>query len=91
MCTDIVNNHSENFSKAGTLISEIKPMISKIEQCYVTSSDTLNQSQEQHVQQLQKIQRAMENQPKSEPPVFDYAQITAHLLIPEPRLSQPWP
>ena len=91
VCKDIMNNHSENFSKASTLISEIKPMISKIEQCYVTSSDTLNQSQEQHVQQLQKIQRAMENQPKSEPPVFDYAQIAAHLLIPEPRLSQPWP
>ena len=79
---DIMNKHSENFSKASTLISEIKPMISKIEQCYVTSSDTLNQSQEQHAQQLQEIQRAMENQPKSESPVLDYAKIAAHLPQP---------
>ena len=79
---DIMNKHSENFSKASTLISEIKPLISKIEHCYVTSSDTLNQSQEQHVQQLQEIQRAMGNQPKSEPPVLDYAEIAAHLPQP---------
>ena len=81
---DIMNSHSENFSKASTLISEIKPLISKIEHCYVTSSDNLNQSQEQHVQQLQEIQRAMENQPKPEPPVLDYAEIAAHLPKPQP-------
>ena len=32
-----MNNHSENFSKASTLITEIKPLISKIEHCYATS------------------------------------------------------
>ena len=67
-----VYNHNDNFSKASTLISEIKHMIRKTEHNYVTSSDidTLNQNQEHHVQQLQEIQRAMENQPKSEPPVY---------------------
>ena len=81
-----MNNHSENFSKASTLINEIQPMISKIEQCNATSSDTLNQSHEQHVQQLQEIQRAMENRPKPELPVFefDYGQIAAHLPKPQP-------
>ena len=45
---NIMNNHSENFSKASTLISEIKPMISKFEQCnfeFATSGETLNRSQ----------------------------------------------
>ena len=39
----------------------------------------MNQSQEQHAQQIQEFQRAIENQRKSEPPVFDYAEIAAHL------------
>ena len=80
-----MNNHSENFSKASTLISEIKPMISKIEQCnleFASSSETLNKSHSQHLEQLQEFQRAMENQPKSEPPMIDYAQIATHLPKP---------
>ena len=82
---NIMNNHSENFSKASTLISEIKPMISKIEQCnleFASSSETLNKSHSQHLEQLQEFQRAMENRPKSEPPMIDYAQIATHLPKP---------
>ena len=48
----------------------------------------------QHLEQLQHLelqefQRAMDNQPKSETPVIDYALITACMPKPEPRPSQP--
>ena len=66
-----MNNHSDNFSKASTLISEIMPMISKIEQCnvdFATSSETLNKSHSQHLEQTQIWA-----------PMIDYAQIDTHL------------
>ena len=80
---EIMNKHSENFSKASTLISQIKPMISKVDQSNLdlaASRETLNQS----CSRLQEFQRAIKNQPKPEPPVLDYARIAAHLPKPEP-------
>ena len=80
---EIMNNHSENFSKASTLISEIQPMISKVDQSNLdlaSSREALNQSRSQ----LQEFQRAIENQPKPEPPEFDYTQLATHLPKPEP-------
>ena len=57
----------KNFSKASTLISEINPMISKIEHCYVPLQWYF---ESEHVQHLQEFQRVIENQPKSKPPMY---------------------
>ena len=86
---DILYNHGKNFAEASTLISEIKPVITKIEKLnfdYVMASDVLNNSQDQQLQQLQQLQQAMEAKP--EPPVFDYAQIVQLLPKPEPQPVQ---
>ena len=80
---EIMNKHSENFSKASALISQIKPMISKVDQSNLdlaASRETLNQS----CSRLQEFQRAIKNQPKPEPALFDYSQLATHLPKPEP-------
>ena len=80
---EIMNKHSENFSKASTLISQIKPMISKVDQSNLdlaASRETLNQS----CSRLQEFQRAIKNQPKPEPALFDYSQLAILPICPNP-------